>query len=249
MAAWALGQAGLKTRTRKGLAALILGANMPDIDVFFFQVPWEPLAMHRGFTHGIGGLVVQPFILAGLLGLLDRWQVKRGKEFKSGLAMRWRWLLALSFIGVLSHPLLDALTTYSVQLLSPFSTTWFRIEALFIIDVWLWLLLAGGIFWSKRLEKRGGDWRFPARAALGIAQLPGPSFGPSMGGRSPGRGHFRFSAAHCVVAARARLARRRLLPPERLRSTVRNGSGGRMRAHQHGRSAGARGAPEKARPL
>ena len=32
---WAIGQAGLKTQTRKGLAALILGANMPDIDVFF----------------------------------------------------------------------------------------------------------------------------------------------------------------------------------------------------------------------
>ena len=45
---WALGQAGLKTKTRKGLAALILGANMPDIDVFFQWVSWAPLAMHRG---------------------------------------------------------------------------------------------------------------------------------------------------------------------------------------------------------
>ena len=35
LAGWALGQAGLKRKTRKGLAALILGANMPDIDVFF----------------------------------------------------------------------------------------------------------------------------------------------------------------------------------------------------------------------
>jgi inner membrane protein len=166
---WALGQTGLKTKTRKGLAALILGANMPDIDVFFGWVAWEPLAMHRGFTHGIGGLIILPPILAGFLWLLDRWQVRRGKPFRSGLAMRWRWLLALSFIGVLSHPLLDALTTYSVQLLAPFSTTWFRVEGLFIIDVWLWLLLAGGIFWSKRLERRGGDWRFPPRAALGIA--------------------------------------------------------------------------------
>ncbi len=52
---WALGQAGLKTKSRKGLAALVLGANMPDIDVFFGWVPWAPLATHRGFTHGVGG--------------------------------------------------------------------------------------------------------------------------------------------------------------------------------------------------
>ena len=68
-----MGQAGLKSKTRKGLAALILGANMPDIDVFFGNAPWDPLAIHRGFTHGlIGGALVMPPVLAGLLWLLDR---------------------------------------------------------------------------------------------------------------------------------------------------------------------------------
>ena len=89
LAGWALGQAGLRTKTRKGLAALILGANMPDIDVVFGWVPWEPLAMHRGFTHGlVGGVLVMPPLLVGLLGLLDRWQVRRGAAFASGLPMR-----------------------------------------------------------------------------------------------------------------------------------------------------------------
>ena len=41
LAGWVLGQAGLKAHTRKGLAGLILGANMPDIDVFFGAVPWS----------------------------------------------------------------------------------------------------------------------------------------------------------------------------------------------------------------
>jgi len=50
---WVLGEAGLKERTRKGLAALILGASAPDIDVFFGWVPWEPLATHRGITHSL----------------------------------------------------------------------------------------------------------------------------------------------------------------------------------------------------
>ena len=146
MAGWVLGQAGLKTTTRKGLAALILGANMPDIDVFFGNAPWDPLAIHRGFTHGIvGGVVVMPPILAGLLWLLDRWQSSHDKQFKSGLPMRFGWLVLLCYLGALTHPLLDVLTTYSVQLLSPFSNLWFHADGLFIIDLWVWLALALGI--------------------------------------------------------------------------------------------------------
>lgn len=170
MAGWALGQAGLKTATRKGLAALILGANMPDIDVFFGHAPWDPLAIHRGFTHGlVGGVLVMPPLLAGLLWLLDRWQISRGAEFRSGLPMRLGWLVALSYLGALTHPLLDVLTTYSVQLLSPFSNLWFHAGGLFIIDVWLWLLLAIGIGVSKRREQRGRPWRRAPQAAIALA--------------------------------------------------------------------------------
>ena len=169
LAGWALGQAGLKCQTRKGLAALILGANMPDIDVFLGWVPWGPLAMHRGFTHSlVGGIVIMPPILAGLLWLLDRWQLSRGVTFRSGLAMRWRWLLALSYIGAISHPLLDLLTTYSVQLLSPFSSGWYHSDGLFIIDLWIWLLLGCSIAFSKWREKRGFEWRRGPQIALAI---------------------------------------------------------------------------------
>lgn len=169
LAGWTLGQAGLKTQTRKGLAALILAANMPDIDVFFGWVPWEPLAMHRGFTHGlVGGIVVMPPMLAGLLWLLDRWQVRRGVTFKSGLTMRFGWLTALCYLGAVTHPMLDVLTTYSVQLLSPFSTVWFHSDGLFIIDVWIWLLLGSSIAFSKWKEKRGREWRRVPQIAIGI---------------------------------------------------------------------------------
>ena len=168
LAGWALGQAGLKTKTRKGLAALILGANMPDLDVFFGGVPWEPLAMHRGFTHSlVGGVVFMPPILFGLLWLLDRWQIGNDRQFKSGLPMRPGWLLALCYLGALTHPLLDLLTTYSVQLLSPFSGAWFHADGLFIIDGWVWVLLATSIELSRWREKAGTAWQRPAQ--LGIA--------------------------------------------------------------------------------
>ena len=171
LAGWALGQTGLKVESRKGLAALILAANMPDIDVFFGWVEWQPLAIHRGFTHGlVGGVLVMPPLLAALLWLLDRWQVSRGAAFRSGLPMRFGWLVALCYLGALTHPLLDLLTTYSVQLLSPLSSRWFHADGLFIIDIWLWLLLAATIGMSRRKERRGElDWRRPARIAVAVA--------------------------------------------------------------------------------
>ncbi len=170
LAGWALGQAGLKTQSRKGLAGLIMGANMPDIDVFLGWVPWVPLATHRGFTHSlVGGVVIMPPLLFGLLWMIDRWQVSRPTTFRSGLAMRpWR-LLGLCYLAALTHPLLDLLTTYSVQLFSPFTSAWYHADALFIIDVWLWLLLGGSIAWSKWREKRRREWRRPVQAAIAVA--------------------------------------------------------------------------------
>jgi inner membrane protein len=168
LAGWALGQAGLKMKTRKGLAALILGANLPDIDVFFGWAPWEPLAIHRGWTHSfIGGAVLLPPLLALFLYALDRWQVSRGVVFKSGLNIHFGWLLALSFIGAMTHPLLDLQTVYAVQLFSPNSMAWYHEESLFIIDVWLWSGMAAAIWLSRKWEKAGGNWRRPAQ--LGIA--------------------------------------------------------------------------------
>ena len=169
LAGWALGQAGLKTTTRKGLAALILGANMPDIDVFFGNAPWDPLAIHRGFTHGlVGGVLVMPPVLAGLLLLLDRWQVGRAAQFKSGLPMRFGCLVLLSYLGALTHPLLDLLTTYSVHLFSPVSDRWYHSDGLFIIDIWVWLVLALAIGISKRREQAGREWRRIPQVAIGI---------------------------------------------------------------------------------
>ena len=167
LAGWALGQAGLKTKSRKGLAALILGANAPDIDVIFGSVPWEPLAMHRGFTHSlIGGLIILPVLLWGLLLLIDWADRKRGSTFESGLPLRPGWLLALCFIGVLTHPLFDLQTTYSVQLFTPLSGAWWHMDSLFIIDVWLWAGVTFAIAWSRMREKQGREWRRAAQIGV-----------------------------------------------------------------------------------
>lgn len=165
---WALAETGLKRRTRKGLAACILAANMPDIDVFFGWAPWTPLATHRGFTHGlVGGVLLMPPLLAGLLLLLDRWQIRQGAVFKSGLPMNAGWLLALCYLGALTHPLLDLQNVYAIQLLSPSSGRWFHTDGLFIVSPWLLAMLGTGLWlargrWKRRARRAGK----PAVAAL-----------------------------------------------------------------------------------
>ena len=73
----------------------------------------------------------------------------------------------MSFLGCLTHPLLDWQTSYAVQLLSPFSNLWFHNDSLFIIDVWIWTGLSLAIWLSRRREKAGqGNWRRPAVIAL-----------------------------------------------------------------------------------
>jgi inner membrane protein len=159
---WALAETGLKRRTRKGLAACVLAANMPDIDVFFGWAPWEPLATHRGFTHGlIGGVLLMPPLLATLLWLIDQWQMRRGTVFPSGLPMRFGWLLVVSYLGAITHPFLDLQNTYAVQLFSLASTRWFHTDGLFIVSPWLLVILGLGI-WLARKRGRGG----PALGAL-----------------------------------------------------------------------------------
>jgi inner membrane protein len=184
---WALGQTGLKRKTRKGLAALILGANMPDIDVFFGWMPWAPLATHRGITHGIVGVLLMPPLLAGLLWLVDSWRQRRRGD-QGALAMHWGWLLALSYLGTISHSLLDWQTTYSVQFLSPFSDKWFHNDSLFIIDVWIWAMLGLAIWLSRRRERGSGDWRRPALYGLVLvgAYVGGNSALTSLAKAAPG---------------------------------------------------------------
>lgn len=162
LAGWALAETGLKRRTRKGLAALVLAANMPDIDVFFGWAPWAPLAMHRGFTHGlVGGVLLMPPLLAGLLWLLDRWQASRGKIAADALPMRVGWLTVLCYLGAITHPLLDLQNVYAVQLLSPASERWFHADGLFIVSPWLLAMLGVGIWLARRREAGG-----PAIAGL-----------------------------------------------------------------------------------
>ena len=165
LAGLALGEAGLKRRTALGSATLLIGANLPDVDAFYylFGSSVGALEFRRGWTHGVLALVVLPFVLTAIMLAWDRY-VRRRSGTRAAAAKQpvdARWILVLAVVGVASHPLLDLLNTYGVRLLMPFSGRWFYGDALFIIDVWLWLALLAGIVVSRRLRSAR-----PARAAL-----------------------------------------------------------------------------------
>ena len=163
-----LGQMGLKRKTGLAMPTLIIAANLPDIDaVATLLGGHQHLAIRRGITHGPIAMLVLPIVLWAIMIGYDRWQAGRGTRPEKRLPVHAGWLLALSYFGTLSHPALDWLNTYGIRLLEPFSSQWFYGDTLFIMDIWIWGSLIGGLWWSRRLEKRGAsDWRRPARTAL-----------------------------------------------------------------------------------
>ena len=110
-----------------------------------------------------------PLVLAGILWGWDRWQTKRGTRPEVRLPVRFGWLYAMAFIGCLSHPFFDWLNVYGIRLLEPFSSRWFYGDTLFIIDPWLWALLIAAVWVSRRREKAGAAYRWPAAAGIVVA--------------------------------------------------------------------------------
>ncbi|HEX4874481.1 MAG TPA: metal-dependent hydrolase [Sphingorhabdus sp.] len=163
-----LGQMGLKRKTGLAMPTLVIAANLPDIDAFAVLLGGhQHLALRRGITHGPIAMLVLPVILWALMLWFDRWQVRHGKRPTNRLPVHPGWLLALAYIGTISHPALDWLNNYGIRLLEPFSSQWFYGDTLFIIDIWVWIALIAGVWISRRREKAGrDDWRKPATAAF-----------------------------------------------------------------------------------
>lgn len=157
-----LAEAGLRRVSRYATATLLIGANAPDVDVIAaFWGEDTSLLFRRGWTHGVLALAVLPWIIAGGLLLFHRLR----RESETGPPFRFFPLLAIAYLGVLSHPLLDWMNTYGVRVLMPFDERWFYGDALFIVDPWLWLLAAAGVV----LARSRGRWSAAAWILLGCA--------------------------------------------------------------------------------
>jgi inner membrane protein len=160
----ALAETRLRRTTPLAAATLILGANAPDLD-FVTSIGGTDASLfwRRGLTHGVVAMVLLPLALTGLMLLWDR--AARWRRRPDAPPARGGPLLGLAVLAVLSHPALDWLNTYGVRLLMPFSGAWFYGDAVFILDPWLWLLMAAPVV----VARRGGLVAAGIFLVLGVA--------------------------------------------------------------------------------
>lgn len=172
----ALSESGLKRRTRFAATALLVGANLPDVDgLSYFLGSDFALGFRRGWTHGILLVALQPFLLSGLLVVMDRFRPGPGSP------ARFKTLLWLSTIAVVSHPVLDWLNTYGVRFLMPFDGRWFYGDGLFVIDPYVWLMLGGAIFLARPIATIGERVIWGVLMILTSIIVLGSPFTPSFG--------------------------------------------------------------------
>lgn len=144
-------QAGLRRHTYYATAALVIGANLPDVDALAAGVRTDvALCVRRGWTHGVLAAAVFPLLLVG--GILIYHRLFGRKTRRPPDVGRLIWL---SSLAVLTHPFLDWLNNYGVRLLMPFDGRWFYGDAVFIIDPWLWLTLGSAVFLHRSASRVG----------------------------------------------------------------------------------------------
>lgn len=131
-----------------GNKAMLYGAiagTIPDLDIFsyYFTDTVTALEIHRGFSHSI--------VFSLLFAPLCAWLVTRYETYKDFKG--WTWLFFLAFV---THPLLDAHTTWGTQLFWPIETrlaykTIFVIDPIYTIPFLVFLILT---MFQKRTSKK-----------------------------------------------------------------------------------------------
>lgn len=172
LAGLVLARSGLGRTTRLATTALVVGANLPDVDLAWssFRNPLTYFHYHRGFTHALAGLLLLTLLLWAVLLAIDRLVPGGGKAGRA----RPGPLLIASALGVLSHAALDALNSYGIRPLLPWNGGWCYGDLLVIVDPWLWLVLAGAVFVTARGGRRRHlAWSMGAAAAA-IVVLSAP---------------------------------------------------------------------------
>lgn len=156
-----LAESGPRQRTRCAVAGGVIGANLPDVDVFAV-ILGPMLEVRRGWTHGVVAVAFLPFVLTGLLLLWARWRPR-----SEGGPVRAGPLLILVLAAVLTHPLLDWMNVYGMRWLLPIDGTWTAADTLFIVDPVLYLILGTAWFLARR-HAAGVAW---ARGGLALTGL------------------------------------------------------------------------------
>jgi membrane-bound metal-dependent hydrolase YbcI (DUF457 family) len=150
--------------------SLMLGAIFPDADVFRDMLSRNELLIltwHRSYTHSLLCLPV----FAVLLAALTRWIVR----WRNWDAPSFAMLTVIYAIGILSHILLDLVTSFGTMIWSPLQWSRPAWDLIFIIDFTLsGILLAPQVLaWvyerKERLQFRAiGSWFVFSAASIAV---------------------------------------------------------------------------------
>lgn len=151
----AVGEATLGKKVgNKALLYGAIGGTIPDLDVFLgsFTDTITSIEMHRGFSHSI----VFSVLMAPLLG----WLVNKIERKKN---LGWRPWAILFFWCLVTHPMLDAFTTWGTQLFWPFNIK-LAFNSIFVIDPFYTLpflfCCIAVLFYNRESKKRQRINRF-----------------------------------------------------------------------------------------
>jgi len=135
-----LARAGLNRKAAYATLAMTLAAEAPDTDVLWsIDGPIAGFQHHRGWTHTFLGIPFEALLLVGLIWLLHRWRLKRGKTTLAPI--RWPLLWLFCVLGLLSHIFLDWTNNYGVRPFFPFNPHWYAGSFVFIFEPVLFLIL------------------------------------------------------------------------------------------------------------
>lgn len=175
LTAVALSQAGFNRKTRFATLALVIGVNLPDVDLAA-RVGGSTtyLKYHRGITHSALGVTALAAMLAALVYVLGR----RAAPKKSLPPIDGHWLFAACWIATASHLLLDLTNSYGVRPFLPFDGRWYAWDIMNIVDPVLWVLLLAGLAMpaifrlvSEEVGARKPDYRWGAIFSLACMVL------------------------------------------------------------------------------
>lgn len=116
--------------------ALLLAANVPDIDYLVLVASPTTYLEHHAATHSLAGAV----LLGGALALAF-WFWRR-KRAEPRLLPN---LMLVCLLGVLSHLLLDWSTPYGIEWGWPVKNAWYALDWFAFIDLWLLVILLLGL--------------------------------------------------------------------------------------------------------
>jgi membrane-bound metal-dependent hydrolase YbcI (DUF457 family) len=153
--------------------SLMLGAIFPDSDVFrefFSHNDLLILTWHRSITHSLVCLPIFAVAFAALTRWFVRWRKWEAPSFGA--------LIVVYAVGILSHILLDLVTSFGTMVWSPVKWSRPAWDLIFIIDFTLSaiLLIPQIVAWvyakEEGLRRRAlGSWVVFAAGAMGVAAI------------------------------------------------------------------------------